>query len=464
MAHTNKIVDTERIPPQSLDAERAVLGTLIVDNATIPQVEAILLTDDFYRTEHRLLFESVLAVFHRDGAVDLTTLCDDLERNKVLDQVGGPGYVASLEDHVITSANIEHHSRILLNKSRLRKLIEVASTMTEDAYTESQEPEIILDNSEKMIFDISKGRVSGDFVHISDVCAEAVDQISHKFQHKQAVTGVATGFKPLNDITSGFQPSDLIILAARPSVGKTAFALNIAVKVAQETKYSVGIFSLEMSAPQLNHRMLSTMARVSGHKIRTGHLSGTDLKKITEKAKVLSTLPIYIDDSPGITDVQLRARAHRLKAKVPSLGLIIVDYLQLMHSARRTENRQQEVSEISHSMKSLARELNIPLIALSQLSRLVERRKEGDKHPVLSDLRESGAIEQDADIVMFVHRPEYEKRKNENLEESKHDHTRPEPGEPCKIIISKQRNGPVGTIDLIFFSDTTLFATPADTF
>ncbi|MCD6385183.1 replicative DNA helicase [Candidatus Sumerlaeota bacterium] len=458
MVEVNRITEAERLPPHSLEAERAVLGTMIVDNSTIPRVEALLLTEDFYRTEHQIIYETIIALYHRDGSVDLTTLCDELERTKVLDKVGGPGYVAGLEDYVITSANIEHHSRIVFNKSKLRKLIDAAYTIADQAFNEVQEPEDILENSEKLIFEIARERAARDFVAIGEITADAVDEISQKYQHKQMVTGLPTGYPKLDNLLSGLQPSDLIIVAGRPSVGKTAFALNVALNVARQKHCPVGIFSLEMSSSQINHRLLCTLSQVSGNRVRTGYLSGMELKKITEKAKLLSSLPIYIDDTPGLTAIQLRARAHRLKALEPELGLIVIDYLQLMHSGTKADNRQQEVTEISHSLKSLARELGIPVMALSQLSRMVERRKEGDKRPVLSDLRESGAIEQDADVVLFVHRPELDRRRQLHSDDVQSMQSRPEPGEECEIIIGKQRNGPLGIINLIFFPDFTLFA------
>ena len=463
MVEVNRIIDTEKLPPHSLEAERAVLGTLIIDNSTIARVEAILLSDDFYRTEHQIIFENIIALYHRDGSLDLTTLCEELERNTMLEKVGGPGYVASLEDYVITSANIDHHARLVFNKSRLRKLIDAAYSIAEQALSESQEAEEILENSGKIIYDISQKTVVRDFVHISEIAADAVDEISKRYHHREEVTGLATGYVRLDQLTSGLQPSDLIIIAGRPSMGKTAFALNVALNAAQKEN-TVGIFSLEMSSPQVNHRMLSTLSRIESRRIRTGYLAGAELKKITDKAKILSSLPLYIDDTPGLTSVQLRARAHRLKSIEPDLALIIVDYLQLMRSGYRIDNRQQEVSEISHSLKSLARELNIPVIALSQLSRLVERRKDEDKRPMLSDLRESGAIEQDADVVMFVHRPEFDKRRKESREDDGQTHLRPAPGEECEIIIEKQRNGPIGSAKLIFFSDHTLFANREERF
>ncbi len=460
MPEVNKKVDTDRLPPHSLDAERVVLGTMIIDHTTIPRVEAVLAFDDFYRTEHQIIFNHILSVFHRDGTVDLTTICDELDRNKVLDKVGGPGYVAGLEDYVITSANIDHHNRIVLNKSKLRRLIETAFDIAEEAYSEIDEVENILQNSEKKIYDVSRERATKDFLPIGEIAAEAIDEISQKYQHKQAVTGLATGYPTLDNLTAGLQASEVIIVAGRPSMGKTAFAMNIALNVAKQSNLPVGIFSLEMSARQLNHRLLCTLSMVSGNKVRTGYLSGTDLKKITEKGKIVSGLPIYIDDTPGINAVQLRARAHRLKAMEPDLALLIIDYIQLMHSGSRVESRQQEVAEISHVIKSIARELDIPVVALSQLSRMIERRREGDKRPVLSDLRESGAIEQDADVVLFVHRPEFEKRRLAELDQGETPHSRPAPGEDCEIIIGKQRNGPVGVVKLIFFPDFTLFATP----
>lgn len=460
MVIVNHIRDTDKIMPNSLKAERAVLGTMLVANEVIPLVEARLSAKDFYRTEHQIIYEQILNVYHRDGAVDLTTLCDELQRIKALDKVGGPKCIAELEEAVVTSANIEHHIRIVADKSKLRRVIESGYIIIEEAYNENQEPEKIIENAESLILEISRERASRDFVHIRDLMADSIHDISQRFEKKASSAFISTGFKRLDNLISGFQPGESIIVAGKSSMGKTAFALNIALNVAQK-KVPVGIFSLEMTAQQINTRLLCIMAKIPIKRVRDGFISGEELKILTEKAKELIKLPIYIDDTPGLTSIQVRARAHRLKSLEKNLGLIIVDYLQLLRSGRRAENRQQEVAEVSHMMKMMAMELNIPVIVLSQLSRMVDRRG-ADNRPILSDLRESGAIEQDADMVLFVHRPDFEKKRRieKNYDEEQKREYRPEPGEICEIIVGKQRNGPIGTVKMIFFPDFTMFAPP----
>lgn len=460
MVIVNHIRDTDKIMPNSLKAERAVLGTMLVANEVIPLVEARLSARDFYRTEHQIIYEQILNVYHRDGAVDLTTLCDELQRIKALDKVGGPKCIAELEEAVVTSANIEHHIRIVADKSKLRRVIESGYIIIEEAYNENQEPEKIIENAESLILEISRERASRDFVHIRDLMADSIHDISQRFEKKASSAFISTGFKRLDNLISGFQPGESIIVAGKSSMGKTAFALNIALNVAQK-KVPVGIFSLEMTAQQINTRLLCIMAKIPIKRVRDGFISGEELKILTEKAKELIKLPIYIDDTPGLTSIQVRARAHRLKSLEKNLGLIIVDYLQLLRSGRRAENRQQEVAEVSHMMKMMAMELNIPVIVLSQLSRMVDRRG-ADNRPILSDLRESGAIEQDADMVLFVHRPDFEKKRRieKNYDEEQKREYRPEPGEICEIIVGKQRNGPIGTVKMIFFPDFTMFAPP----
>lgn len=460
MVIVNHIRDTDKIMPNSLKAERAVLGTMLVANEVIPLVEARLSARDFYRTEHQIIYEQILNVYHRDGAVDLTTLCDELQRIKALDKVGGPKCIAELEEAVVTSANIEHHIRIVADKSKLRRVIESGYIIIEEAYNENQEPEKIIENAESLILEISRERASRDFVHIRDLMADSIHDISQRFEKKGSSAFISTGFKRLDNLISGFQPGESIIVAGKSSMGKTAFALNIALNVAQK-KVPVGIFSLEMTAQQINTRLLCIMAKIPIKRVRDGFISGEELKILTEKAKELIKLPIYIDDTPGLTSIQVRARAHRLKSLEKNLGLIIVDYLQLLRSGRRAENRQQEVAEVSHMMKMMAMELNIPVIVLSQLSRMVDRRG-ADNRPILSDLRESGAIEQDADMVLFVHRPDFEKKRRieKNYDEEQKREYRPEPGEICEIIVGKQRNGPIGTVKMIFFPDFTMFAPP----
>ncbi|MCX7766213.1 MAG: replicative DNA helicase, partial [Candidatus Sumerlaeia bacterium] len=407
-----------------------------------------------------IIYEQILNVYHRDGAVDLTTLCDELLRIKALDKVGGPAYVASLEDAVVTSANIEHHIRIVFGKSKLRRFIETTYNMLEDAYNEISEPDKILENAESSILEITRDRAKKDFVHIGEIVPDAINELSLRYQNKTPSTGLKTGFKKLDNLITGFHPGESIIIAGKSSMGKTAFALNIALNVTKN-RIPVGIFSMEMSARQINERLLSMMAQVSIKRVRDGYFSSEDLRRMTEKGKELSNYPIYIDDTPGLTSIDVRARAHRLKSLRENLGMIIVDYLQLLRSGRRAENRQQEVAEVSHMMKRMAMELNIPVILLSQLSRMVDRRI-SDNRPILSDLRESGAIEQDADMVLFVHRPEFEKKRRmeKKYDDDQMEQYRPERGEICEIIVGKQRNGPIGTVKLIFFPEFTLFALP----
>jgi replicative DNA helicase len=445
-----------KVPPHNLDAERAVLGTMLLDNDTIPLVIELLQKETFYSSAHQIIFDAIVSLFDHAVAVDLTTLCDELKRRNVLDAVGGPGYLASLEQFVLSTANIHHHAKIVYNKAKLRKLIQASATIVEQAYSETYDVEEMLDRSEKLIFDISQERATKDFVHISDLTADAIEEINIRYHSKMEVTGLATGFIELDQRTCGFQQSDLIIIAGRPSIGKTAFSLNIATHVALRLNRPVGIFSLEMSSTQVNSRLLCSLAHVSSNRVRTGYVSGAELKRLSEKADLLSAAPLYIDDTPGMSILEVRAKARRLKALEKDLAIIIVDYLQLMRGSGRPENRQQEVAEISRSLKGLARELQIPIIALSQLSRLIEHRKGRDKRPMLSDLRESGAIEQDADVVLFVHR----EREPEEAEEFAEESAPKKLGQLSEIIIGKQRNGPLGIVNLIFFPDFTMFATP----
>jgi replicative DNA helicase len=458
MSVAGKTTDVRPLP-HNLDAERAVLGTMLLDNATIPIVVDLLKRENFYNTAHQIIFDGMMRLFERNVAIDLTTLNDELRRTGELEKVGGTSYLASLEQFVLSTSNVQHHARIVYNKHKLRRLIEAAYRIAESAISEEDEVGRILDTSEKEIFDISQDRAVRDFVQISDLAVEAMEEIERRYHSKKDVTGLATGFIELDQLTCGLQRSDLIIVAGRPSVGKTAFALNIALNAAVKEKKPIGIFSLEMSSQQINHRFLCSLAHVSGHRVRTGYVSSVELKRLSERVKLLSDAPLYIDDTPGISILELRAKARRLMAQQRDLALIIVDYMQLMRGGGRAENRQQEVAEISRSLKGLARELNIPLMAISQLSRMIEHRRGRDKRPVLSDLRESGAIEQDADVVVFVHRtkPVPEEESEEEQEEGR---PRRKPGEVAEIMVSKQRNGPLGTVKLVFFPDFTMFATP----
>jgi len=430
----------DRIPPQSLEAEMAVLGSMMIDNDCIGKIIEILSSDFFYRTVHKKIFTASTNLFEKNEPVDLITLSEELKRQKTLEDVGGTYYLTELAETVASSANIEHHARIVLEKHILRKLIEESAGIAKDCYEAEEDVYHILDHAEQKIFRLSEKQLRKSFQHIKPIMHKAFDSIEKFHERKGSVTGAATGFTKLDELTSGFQPSELIIIAGRPSMGKTALSLNIARNIAVDSRKPVGFFSLEMSERQLALRLLCAEARVDAHSLRTGHLSEDELQKLSTCAGKLTEAPIYIDDTPGMGILELRAKARRLK-KEKDVGIIIVDYLQLMQGPRNVESRQQEISMISRSMKNLAKELDVPVLALSQLSRAVETRG-GDRRPMLSDLRESGAIEQDADVVLFIYRQEFYKTEEEvkmkQLEGK------------AEVIIGKQRNGPVGTINLSF--------------
>jgi replicative DNA helicase len=453
--------DTTRIQPHSPEAEISVLGSFLLDNSSITLVIDRLKKEHFYNTANQLIYETIAALFDKNIPVDLTTLISELSKAKSLEKAGGASYLASLEDRVLSPANIIHYADIINDKARLRQLISSAYEILETAFNEEMEPAQLIDHSEQLIFEISQDSISRDFVSVSDVTVKTLEQIQKRYHDKHDLTGLRTDYYLLDELTAGLQPSDLIILAARPSQGKTALGLNIALNVAIHSNLPVGLFSLEMSAEQLNNRLLCSISRVSAQRVRSGYLSADELKRLTEYARRLSEAPIYIDDTAGLTALELRAKARRLKSRVPNLSLIIVDYLQLMHSGGRIENRQQEVSEISRGLKALARELNVPVLALSQLSRMIEQRSGKDKRPMLSDLRESGALEQDADVVMFIHHPPKEGEEEDDEDESNEQNSnQPCPAKVVELIIGKQRNGPLGTVKLLFFPDYMLFANP----
>ena len=451
-------IESARAQPHDLEAEAALLGSILLDNSSLSLVADKISKDNFYSTAHQLLYEVILEMDEANTAIDPTTLVSELNKRKLLEKVGGFSYVAALEDKVFAPQNIEHYASIVHDKARLRQLIASAYEILEAAYTEETDVKTLVDRSEKMIFDISQETVHGDFVAISDLTLQTLEEIQRRYHDKHDVTGLRTDYYKLDELTSGFQPSDLIILAARPSKGKTAFGLNVALRVATMTDKPVGIFSLEMSCEQLNNRLLCTLSKVPAQRVRTGYLSSEELRKLSEQGRRLARAPIYIDDTPGMTALELRAKARRLKSRVDDLSLVIVDYLQLMHSGGRIESRQQEVAEISRSMKALARELNVPVIAISQLSRMIEHRSGKDKRPMLSDLRESGAIEQDADVVMFIHPVEQDdEEEDEDREESRARHPQ---AKITEVIIGKQRNGPLGTVELLFFPEFMMFENP----
>lgn len=441
----------DRVPPQSLEAEMAVLGSLLIDNDCIGKAVEILGANHFYRTAHRKIFSAATTLYEKNEPVDLITLSEELKRKKILDEVGGSYYLTELAESVPSSANVEHHLRIVLEKYLLRKLIEESAGIARDCYEGEDDVFQILDRSEQRIFGLSEKRLRGTFQHISPIMHDAFETIERFHERQGTVTGVSSGFTKLDELTSGFQPAEFIIVAGRPSMGKTALCLNVARTIAVETKIPVGIFSLEMSKRQLALRLLCAEARVDAHGVRTGRLADDEWQKLSMCVGVLTEAPLFIDDTPGIGVLELRAKARRLK-KEKDVGLIIIDYLQLMQGPRNAESRQQEISTISRSLKGLAKELDVPVMALSQLSRAVEVRG-GEKRPMLSDLRESGAIEQDADVVLFIYRPEFYLRKEDA--ESK------QLTGKAEVIIGKQRNGPVGTVHLNFVKKWAMFENPA---
>ncbi len=434
---------TQRLPPQSLEAEVSVLGGILLENEALNKVLEILNESDFYRESHRKIFSAIIALYERSEPADLITLSEELKRLNQLEDVGGIGYLNSLANSVPTAANIVYYSKIIKEKSLLRKLINRATEIISQGYEHSGQVDDLLDRAEQSIFEITEDRVRPSFYHLKDILKSSFRTIEKLYEKRQLITGVPTGFNKLDEMTSGLQAADLIVVAGRPSMGKTAFALNIATHAAIDASVPSAIFSLEMSKEQLALRMLCSAAKVDAHKIRGGFLSETDWPRLTRSAGLLSEAPIYIDDTPALSPLEMRAKCRRLKAD-KNLGLVIVDYLQLMRGRTDLERREQEISEISRSLKSLAKELNVPLIALSQLNRRVEER--GDKRPLLADLRESGAIEQDADVIIFIYRDEIYNKSEDNPNKGK-----------AEIIVGKQRNGPTGLFELAFLDKYTCF-------
>ncbi|WP_078666562.1 MULTISPECIES: replicative DNA helicase [Carboxydocella] len=431
----------DRVPPHNLDAEQSVLGSMLLDQEAVFKAMEIIRAEDFYRDAHRLIFEAICDLADRSEPVDIITVAEELRQRGQLDKVGGAAYIATLSGIVPTAANVEYYARIIREKSLLRALISAATRIAQLGYEGEAEAEEILMQAEKMIYDLSQRKASRTFATMHEILMETFDRIEYLYQNKGDVTGVPTGFIDLDRLTSGLQPSDLIIVAARPAMGKTSFCLNIAQHAAIKAGIPVAIFSLEMSREQLVQRMLCSEAMVDQHRLRTGQLTEQDWPRLVRAVGPMAQAPIFIDDTVGISVLEMRAKCRRLKAE-HGLGLVIIDYLQLMQGSRRSESRQQEISEISRALKGLARELNVPVIALSQLSRAVEQTH--DKRPNLSHLRESGAIEQDADIVSFIYREEYY---NPDTEKKG----------IAEIIIAKHRNGPVGSVELGFLNEFTKF-------
>lgn len=432
----------DRVPPHNQEAEQSVLGAIFLESQALITASEILQPEDFYRQAHQKIFHTMVQLSEVGSPIDVVTVTEELSAKKELEDVGGISYLTELANAVPTAANVTHYAKIVEEKALLRRLIRVATTIVEDGYTREDEVEALLAEAERKMMEVANRKGSGDFQHIKDVLVKTYDNIELLHSNKGEVTGIPTGFKDLDKMTAGFQRNDLIIVAARPSVGKTAFALNIAQNVATKTEENVAIFSLEMGAEQLVMRLLCAEGNIDAQVLRTGSLEAEDWRKLTMAMGSLSNAGIFIDDTPGIRINEIRAKCRRLKQE-HGLGMILIDYLQLIQgSGNSKDNRQQEVSEISRSLKGLARELQVPVIALSQLSRGVEQRQ--DKRPMMSDIRESGSIEQDADIVAFLYREDYYDKETENQN-------------MIEIIIAKQRNGPTGTVTLAFVKEFNKF-------
>ena len=432
----------KRILPHSLEAEQSVIGCMLMDKEAILIASETLHPDDFYGKQYGILFESMVELYNEGKAVDFVTLQNRLKEKGVPPEISSMDYVRDLVTEVITSANIKHYANIVADKALLRRLIRINEDIANTCYAGKETTNFILEDTEKRIFDVVQRRNTGDFVPISEVVMNALEKINLASQTKGVVTGIATGFVDLDYKTAGLQPSDLILVAARPSMGKTAFVLNIAQYVCFKLGVPAAIFSLEMSKEQLVNRLLSLESFVNSQSIRTGNMTDSDWDSLVEGAGIVGNSKLVIDDTPGISISELRSKCRKYKLE-HGLQLVMIDYLQLMSGSGRSDSRQQEISEISRSLKSLARELSVPIIALSQLSRAVEQRE--NHRPVLSDLRESGAIEQDADVVMFLYRDDYY-------------HHDTEKKNVAEVIIAKQRNGPIGTIELSWIPDYTKFA------
>ncbi len=431
----------EKLPPQNLEAEMAVIGSMLIDEEAVSVAAELLDKDSFYRDSHRKIFEAIIDLYNANKAVDLITLTDELKRRATLDAIGGASFLTAVVNSVPTAANISHYVSIVREKSILRTLISNSTKVISRCYESDGNVAEVVDDAEKLIFEVSDRRTHGSYIPLKEIIKDSIETIDRLYQKKAHVTGIATGFIDFDEKTSGLQASDLIVVAGRPSMGKSAFALGIAEYAGVIEKIPTAIFSLEMSKEQLVQRVLCAHAKVDAHKVRTGYLSPSDWPKLTAAAGKLSEAPIFIDDAPAISVMELRAKARRLKMH-QDIKLIILDYMQLMRGSGNVESRQQEISDISRSLKALARELSVPVLAISQLSRAVESRQ--DHRPQLSDLRESGAIEQDADVVVLILREEYYNPTPDNQGKA-------------EIIIAKQRNGPVGSMNLAFIKEYTRF-------
>lgn len=432
-----------KVPPQNIEAEQSILSAILIENNTLPEVLEILSDEDFYREAHRKIFKAMVELFERSEPADLITLSNYLKERDQLESLGGASYLAELVDAVPMAVNATHYARIVKEKAILRRLIERATSITSRCFEDKGDVEDILDFAERSIFDVSENKIKPSFSALRDLITDTYKAVEDAYENKVLVTGVPTGFQDLDRLTSGFQPGDLVVIAGRPSMGKTALALNIAQNASRETGDPTAVFSLEMSKEQLALRMLSAEARIDSSRMRGGFLRERDLARINRAAGALYDIPVYIDDSPAISVLEIRAKSRRMKME-KNLGLVVVDYLQLMRGRASAERRELEISEISRSLKALAKELHIPVIALSQLNRKVEDRM--NKRPVLSDLRESGAIEQDADVIMFIYRDKIYNRELDPSEMLR-----------AELIVAKQRNGPTGTVNLTFLEEFTRF-------
>ncbi len=452
MAKANHLTASDRSLPHNLDVEKQVLGAMMLDVDALHTAHSILGESAFYQPNHQKIYDALVEVASKGIAIDLMTLTDALERKGELANVGGAFYLAELAQSVATSANVEYHAAIVRERALRRKLIRECSMAIQDAYDSGDDATEILSRAESRIFQISQQRTDRAFDLVGKYLDAAIEKVQQAHQHQGALTGLETGFGDFDKLTSGLQSSDLIVLAARPSVGKTSLVMNIAENVSLNG-IPVGLFSLEMSSEQIAERVLCSQARVNLKHLRSGYFTKKEAALFLETAGRIHNIPLYVDDTPNLTPTEVFSRARRLKSQQPELGLLIIDYLQLMTTGGRIENRQQEVSEISRSMKILARDLNIPIVCCSQLSRAVEKRD--DHLPRLSDLRESGAIEQDADLVVFLHREalkgQYEGEEEEDLESGSKTHF------SHKLIIGKHRNGPIGEVDIYFASEYTRF-------
>lgn len=439
----------ERVPPSSPSAERAVLGACLLDRQALNVAAGILEPEDFYEEAHSRCFSVMLEMFEREKPVDALTLMDELSRRGLLSSLGGQAFIAELLDSVATTAHVEYHARMVKERSLRRKLIKAAGEISRIAFDEEKDLEEVLDEAEQAVFAVAEGKQKEWIKHVGEILSRAFREVERSYNEGKAVVGVPTGFVDLDRLTGGLQPGSLNILAARPSMGKTSFALNVVQHVAMRYRRPVLVFSLEMPAEQLVYRMLGSEAKVNVHGLRTGNFSEDAWKRLASAAGRLHQAPIYIDDNSSLSAMELKARCRRFKAEHKDLALVVVDYLQLLYVNKRVDNKQQEVAEISRTLKAVARELEVPLLALSQLSRAVEQRQ--DRRPQLSDLRDSGAIEQDADLVMFIYRPDvYQPEPPDSREPS-----------TAEVIVAKHRNGPTGVVNLLFMKEYTTFESVA---